>query len=67
MAPSPPFTTAPSFTHVQPSQVLRDAGALAVQIRALAAARDAVLAEFSRREWSGGMPAPAVQAVAQPG
>lgn len=68
MAPSPPpFTTAPSSTHVQPSQVLRDAGALTMQIRALATARDAVLAEFSRREWRGGMPAPTVQAVAQPG
>lgn len=60
---SPPPTTGPSSTRVHPSQVLRDAGALAVQIRALVAARDAVLAEFSRREWRGGMPAPAVQAV----
>jgi len=44
-------------------EVLRDASALAAQIRALAATRDAVLAEFGRREWRGGMPAPAVQAV----
>lgn len=62
----PPFATTPSSTRVHPSQVLRDAGALAVQIRALAGARDAVLAEFSRREWRGGMPALAVLAVAQP-
>mmetsp|Transcript_15351 Transcript_15351/g.31047 ORF Transcript_15351/g.31047 Transcript_15351/m.31047 type:complete len:275 (+) Transcript_15351:123-947(+) len=44
-------------------EVLLDTDALTVQIRELAAKRDAVLAEFVRREWRGGMPAPAVQAV----